>query len=125
MASRKSPIDKKAAKDAKRNAKAGAPTPRKLEQQDTPSSARVVSSEIKRTPVPSATTPAGITSEATARAAAAASPVRLTHEEIARRAYELWCAEGRPEGRQHDHWLAAERSLIVEMKPRATSPARR
>jgi hypothetical protein len=63
--------------------------------------------------------------EATARAAASAAPVRPSHEEIARRAYEIWCAEGRPEGREADHWLAAERTLIIEMKPTAHAPLRR
>lgn len=32
--------------------------------------------------------------------------------EIERRAYELWEHEGRPEGRDLEHWLAAERQLL-------------
>lgn len=32
---------------------------------------------------------------------------RLTHE----RAYALWEAEGRPSGREHDHWDRAQREL--------------
>ncbi len=48
------------------------------------------------------------------------------------RAYAIWEAEGRPEGRAMDHWLAAERefrpaigSPVVEAKMRASGPRRR
>lgn len=34
-----------------------------------------------------------------------------THEEIAIRAYEIYEASGRMEGRDGDHWLEAEREL--------------
>lgn len=33
-------------------------------------------------------------------------------EEVEHRAYELWEREGRPEGRDLEHWLAAERQLL-------------
>ncbi|MBI2510662.1 MAG: DUF2934 domain-containing protein [Opitutae bacterium] len=33
-------------------------------------------------------------------------------DEIAQRAYELWEHDGRPEGRDVDHWLSAERQLL-------------
>ena len=33
------------------------------------------------------------------------------YERIQRRAYELWENEGRPNGREHDHWLQAEREI--------------
>lgn len=41
-------------------------------------------------------------------------PTRATplHEEIARRAYEIWQGEGQPEGRDTEHWLTAERQLL-------------
>ena len=32
-------------------------------------------------------------------------------KEIARRAYAIWEQEGRPEGRERDHWSQAEREL--------------
>jgi hypothetical protein len=48
------------------------------------------------------------------------------------RAYAIWEAEGRPDGRAMDHWLAAERefrpaigSPVVEATARATKPRRR
>ena len=30
------------------------------------------------------------------------------------RAHALWEAEGRPEGREHDHWQEAERQILAE-----------
>jgi hypothetical protein len=35
----------------------------------------------------------------------------ISQEAIARRAYELWEAEGCPDGRATDHWLRAEEML--------------
>jgi Protein of unknown function (DUF2934) len=35
----------------------------------------------------------------------------VLHERVRRRAYELWESEGRPSGREHDHWLQAEREV--------------
>jgi hypothetical protein len=44
------------------------------------------------------------------------------HARIQRRAYELWEAEGRPSGRDREHWLRAEaeiRGLLpTPLKPR-------
>jgi hypothetical protein len=36
----------------------------------------------------------------------------VSHEEIARRAHEIWEQEGCPEGREQEHWLQAERQLL-------------
>jgi hypothetical protein len=38
---------------------------------------------------------------------------------IRRRAYEIWEAAGRPEGREHEHWFAAE-SEFAEREPTAS-----
>jgi hypothetical protein len=35
----------------------------------------------------------------------------VAHEEIARRAHELWEQDGRPEGRHEEHWMEAEKQL--------------
>jgi hypothetical protein len=35
-------------------------------------------------------------------------------ERIRTRAYELWEGEGRPEGREIDHWLQAAQELVEE-----------
>jgi hypothetical protein len=45
----------------------------------------------------------------------AASRTHQDHmrERVQRRAYELWESEGRPAGREHDHWLQAEREIAI------------
>ena len=40
-----------------------------------------------------------------------------TFEEIAARAYDLWIARGRPEGRDHENWVDAEGQLRAERAP--------
>ena len=35
------------------------------------------------------------------------------HEKIARRAYEIFVAEGRPNGREVEHWKQAEAELAA------------
>lgn len=42
-------------------------------------------------------------------------------EEIRREAYLLWQQEGCPEGRELDHWLAAQE--LVKHRPRHVHPA--
>lgn len=56
----------------------------------------------------------------------------ITHEEISQRARQIWEREGRPEGRDVEHWLQAEEELrresqgsesareTVSSQPRAT-----
>jgi hypothetical protein len=39
---------------------------------------------------------------------------QLQEERIRERAHALWEAEGRLEGREHDHWREAERQLMLE-----------
>jgi hypothetical protein len=38
----------------------------------------------------------------------------ITHEQITQRAREIWEREGRPEGRDKEHWLQAEAELRNE-----------
>ena len=38
-------------------------------------------------------------------------------EQIARRAHELWEQEGRPPGRDREHWLAAEEQILGLANP--------
>lgn len=42
----------------------------------------------------------------------AASPATLTQEDISQRARELWESYGRPDGRDTEIWLEAERQLL-------------
>lgn len=37
-----------------------------------------------------------------------------SYDKIRRRAYDIWVDEGRPEGRQHEHWMQAEREVLQE-----------
>jgi hypothetical protein len=37
-----------------------------------------------------------------------------THDEIAAYAYKLWEAEGRPDGKDCDHWLQAKAHLTAD-----------
>jgi hypothetical protein len=50
-------------------------------------------------------------------------------ERIRSRAYELWESEGRPHGREIDHWLQAVQELAAEKERStvgvATAPARK
>jgi hypothetical protein len=41
------------------------------------------------------------------------------HERVRRRAYELWESEGRPAGREHDHWFQAEREVATTRRQHA------
>lgn len=38
-------------------------------------------------------------------------------ERIRRRAHEIWEAEGRPEGRAHEHWVRAAKEILGEPEP--------
>ena len=45
-----------------------------------------------------------------------------THEEIAACAHRIYESEGRPNGRDLEHWLQAEAQLIAERKAQAGMP---
>lgn len=38
-------------------------------------------------------------------------------ERIRQRAYEIWEQEGRPDGRDREHWLRAEAEITAEKRP--------
>jgi len=67
---------------------------------NTPASTPVVRSEIK-----------GSGSQAVAGRAAAPSPRVITHDMIARRAYEIYASRGYAAGNQEHDWHEAERQL--------------
>jgi hypothetical protein len=52
--------------------------------------------------------------DAAKRAAVAPPPPDL--ERIRARAYQIWEQEGRPNGRDQEHWQEAERQLAVEFR---------
>jgi hypothetical protein len=43
--------------------------------------------------------------------------------EVARRAYEIWEDEGRPNGRDRDHWARAEQAVLADTAPAPTAEA--
>lgn len=47
----------------------------------------------------------------------------VSEQLIARRAYELWEAEGRPDGKAIDHWIRAEAMLRDAGTASTTAPA--
>ena len=38
----------------------------------------------------------------------------ITYEQISERAFKIWEQDGKPEGREQDHWLRAEEELRRE-----------
>jgi hypothetical protein len=40
----------------------------------------------------------------------------LSHEEISKRARQIWEQRGRPAGQENEHWLQAERELRQEQE---------
>lgn len=46
-----------------------------------------------------------------------------THTDIEVRAYHIWEQEGRPQGRQLDHWLRAEQEFSPAQPRRAAQKA--
>jgi hypothetical protein len=53
------------------------------------------------------------TTKSEAPAGTAAVPATITEAEIARRAFEVFCARGGQHGRALDDWLQAERELLT------------
>lgn len=43
----------------------------------------------------------------------------ITHEEIEKRAHDIWQDCGRPEGKETEHWLRAESELLHERRQAA------
>jgi Protein of unknown function (DUF2934) len=53
-------------------------------------------------------------------AASSTKVMAVAPERIAERAYQIWQASGRPDGRDADHWFQAERELRTSAATRAT-----
>ncbi|MCW2392742.1 hypothetical protein M2336_001105 [Sphingobium sp. B1D7B] len=45
------------------------------------------------------------------------------YQTISKRAYELWEAEGRPHGRDREHWEQVEQEVLSQQQQQAASPA--
>ena len=47
-----------------------------------------------------------------------------TKQQVQLRSYQIWEQEGRPHGRDHEHWFRAERELAVAERPAKSAAAR-
>ena len=65
----------------------------------------------KRRSRTSSSKPAVTRRPAAPRPAAPQPVITLTHEQIAKRAYEIWCGRG---GQSEDNWFEAQRQLTEE-----------
>jgi Protein of unknown function (DUF2934) len=52
-----------------------------------------------------------------------AMPVKPSSGEIALLAFQIWEQEGKPQGRELDHWLQAETLLLAMVEPTEPKPA--
>jgi Protein of unknown function (DUF2934) len=71
----------------------------------------------RKTTAPTPTKPVSRT--VAARSAASGGRQDDLYERVRLRAYELWESEGRPAGREYDHWLQAEREVAVTPRQHA------
>ena len=51
------------------------------------------------------------------------TPQAPTHDEISARAHRIYESQGRPEGKDKEHWLQAEAQLFAERKAQASKAA--
>ena len=72
-----------------------------------PARARKSANTVVNTPAQRSTS----TVAPAADVAPGAGGANASHDEVARRAFELYCARGREDGRDLDDWLQAEREL--------------
>lgn len=82
---------------------------------------KTIKSESKKTTAskPAAPTPTRVTAVTTPVAKASVAPATKPHREItgecvASRAYSLWEQQGRPQGRDLELWLQAEKHLASQ-----------
>jgi hypothetical protein len=43
---------------------------------------------------------------------------RSNEEQVRELAYQIWETEGRPEGREQDHWVRAEKAIADRQHPK-------
>jgi Protein of unknown function (DUF2934) len=88
-----------------------------LEQKTNATDAKPNTTKPKAARAPKATG----TRTAASKTAAAGRLQEDVRERIRRRAYELWESEGRPEGREHTHWLQAEQEIARTRRQRVAA----
>jgi hypothetical protein len=87
-------------------------TPTNSTRKTTP--AKTVSTPVRNSAIPRSTSPTNRGFGNNGGGAALASGRQITHEAIAKRAYEIW--KSGKGGSQYDNWLRAERELRAEMR---------
>jgi hypothetical protein len=80
------------------------------------SSKKTVSTPVRNSAIPRSTSPTsrGFASNNGGGSATATASRQISHEAIAKRAYEIW--KSGKGGSQYDNWLRAERELRSEMR---------
>jgi hypothetical protein len=79
-----------------------------------------MASKTQKNTVPTSTTRTGGATTTTLRPVGAQAPaapktVKITREQIAKRAHEIWVKNGCKHGQDEQNWLEAERQLKAEM----------
>lgn len=69
-----------------------------------------------KTSVPSKT---GVQRKANSKPETLEIKMTLNHEQIAKRAFDIWVAKGRPQGQDHQNWQEAEQALVRDLAKRA------
>jgi Protein of unknown function (DUF2934) len=76
-----------------------------------PAEAKSGEAKAGRSTVVAKTAPTRATARTAARKSSVGRPMDDLERRIQQRAYELWENEGRPHGREQDHWQQAEREI--------------
>jgi hypothetical protein len=72
----------------------------------------IIASAAPTAPPRSAGVPASLIPSAPVKPSVTPRSDSPTHEQIAKRAYEIWVARGRPHGKDAENWRQAERELL-------------
>jgi hypothetical protein len=83
---------------------------------------KTVKSKARKASAPKAAKPAVVsaavkkpaTKRKPAKTAPAVPALEITSDQIARRAYFIWEQQGRPAGKEREHWILAEQQLKAE-----------
>jgi hypothetical protein len=77
-----------------------------------PRKAATTLTPTKKTPKKSAASSSAASTTSRHTRASAAVEIKLSHDAIAQRAYEIWIEEGQPHGRDRIHWERARDELL-------------
>ena len=95
-------------------AKAPAAKPRRKSTRTARASASTTATTAKSAPAAPATRKRTSAKKTAASEASPQAIMRFTHDDIARKAYEIWLAKGRPLGQDEQNWCEAEAELAQQ-----------